>query len=136
MDTTTRSEEFYTLTINGVSGEHSKNYVLPTGCFQLGAPILDANPFNYDTLKDSWSNSTSIPTEEDIKAAAILWAEAQEKLKYKQQRKVGIGTTSGYPSIEYQLDQLYHDMKNNTLNTSGEWYVGITSVKTSFPKPS
>ena len=87
-------------------------------------------------VKDSWSNSASIPTEENIKAAAILWAEAQEKLKYKQQRKVGIGTTSGYPSIEYQLDQLYHDMKNNTLNTSGEWYVGITSVKTSFPKPS
>ena len=43
---------------------------------------------------------------------------------------------NGYPSIGAQLDQLYHDMKNGKLNTSGEWYVGITSVKTKYPKPN
>ena len=41
-----------------------------------------------------------------------------------------------FRAIETQLDQLYHDMKNGTLTTSGEWYVGITSVKTAFPNPS
>ena len=58
------------------------------------------------------------------------------KLNYKQDRVLGVGSTTGYPTIQTQLDQLYHDMKNGTLNTSGEWYVGITSVKTAFPKPS
>jgi len=41
-----------------------------------------------------------------------------------------------YGSVESQLDLLYHDIKNGNLNTSGQWYVGITSVKTAHPKPS
>ena len=56
-----------------------------------------------------------------------------DKLNYQYQRT---NLETGYPSIGAQLDQLYHDMKNGTLTTSGEWYVGITSVKTAFPKPS
>ena len=59
-----------------------------------------------------------------------------DKLNYKRDRVLGVGSTTGYPAIQTQLDQLYHDMKNGTLTTSGEWYVGITSVKTAFPKPS
>ena len=60
------------------------------------------------------------------------------KLNYKSERVVGSATTSGYPRIEYQLDQLYHDMTDGKLGagaTTGSWYVGITSVKTAFPKP-
>ena len=60
------------------------------------------------------------------------------KLNYKSDRVVGSATTSGYPRIEYQLDQLYHDMTDGKLGagaTTGSWYVGITSIKTKFPKP-
>ena len=124
MDLETRSEEFYTLTINSVSGEHSKNFVLPAGCLQLGLPIEDANPFNYDTLKDTWSRSESIPTEDEIKAAAILWAEAQEKLKYKQQRRMA------YPDWTEQLAYIY----DNGLD---KWKTDIVDpVKAKYPKPS
>ena len=59
------------------------------------------------------------------------------KLNYQQERVVGIGT-SGYASIGEQLDQLYHDMTDGKLGagaTTGSWYVGITSVKVSHPKP-
>ena len=52
---------------------------------------------------------------------------------------VGTATTSGYGAVTDQLDQLYHDMKDGKLGvaaTTGSWYVGITSVKTAFPKPS
>ncbi len=56
--------------------------------------------------------------------------------QYKTNRLTGIGTISGYPNYGEQLDLLYHDMKNGNLNTSGQWYVGITSVKTNIPKPS
>ena len=68
----------------------------------------------------------------DIDAARV----ELNKLNYKHDRVLGVGSTTGYPAIQTQLDQLYHDMKNGTLNTSGEWYVGITSVKTAFPKSS
>ena len=59
--------------------------------------------------------------------------------RYKEERTVGTATTSGYDSVTNQLDQLYHDMKDGKLGvaaTTGSWYVGITSVKTAFPKPS
>ena len=56
--------------------------------------------------------------------------------QYKEDRITGIGTTAGYPDWREQMDMLYHDIKSGTLNTSGQWYVGITSVKTSIPKPS
>ena len=60
------------------------------------------------------------------------------KLNYKSDRVVGAATTSGYPFIQDQLDQLYHDMADGKLGaaaTTGSWYVGITSIKTAFPKP-
>ena len=59
-----------------------------------------------------------------------------DKLNYKMDRVLGIGTTAGYPDWREQMDMLYDDIKNGTLNTSGKWYVGITSVKTNIPKPS
>ena len=60
------------------------------------------------------------------------------KLNYKSDRVVGSATTSGYPFIQDQLDQLFHDMADGKLGaaaTTGSWYVGITSIKTAFPKP-
>ena len=58
------------------------------------------------------------------------------KLNYRYER-TAIGATTGYLSIGEQLDQLYHDMTDGKLGagaTTGSWYVGITSVKTAFPK--
>ena len=60
------------------------------------------------------------------------------QFNYKSERVVGSATTSGYLPLQEQLDQLYHDMKDGKLGvgaTTGSWYVGISSVKTSFPKP-
>ena len=58
---------------------------------------------------------------------------------YKEERIVGTATTSGYDSLTNQLDQLYHDINAGKFGAdakTGEWFVGITSVKTAFPKPS
>ena len=83
----------------------------------------------------------SKPSESDCTngLAAMQSAWDEENKEYKRQRVVGVGTTAGYESIANQLDQLYHDMKDGKLGvaaTTGSWYVGITSVKTAFPKPS
>ena len=52
--------------------------------------------------------------------------------------KVSIVQSNVYPDIAEQVDQLYHDMADGKLGaaaTTGSWYVGITSIKTKFPKP-
>ena len=61
------------------------------------------------------------------------------KLNYKSERVVGSATTSGYLPIQEQLDQLYHDINAGKFGgdaKTGNWFVGITSVKTNIPKPS
>tara|TARA_S200000501_G_C20711896_1_gene694368 strand:- start:95 stop:418 length:324 start_codon:yes stop_codon:yes gene_type:complete len=61
-----------------------------------------------------------------------------DKTKYQTDR-VSLGSTVHYPDISTQLDQLYHDMADGKLGvgaTTGSWFVGITTVKTTHPKPS
>ena len=83
----------------------------------------------------------SKPSESDCTTglAALQSAWDEKNKQYKLERVAGVGTTAGYESIANQLDQLYHDMKDGKLGvaaTTGSWYVGVTSVKTAFPKPS
>ena len=76
------------------------------------------------------------PIDESLVNAKV--AELQAIEDYQSKRKVGTATTTGYPRISEQLDQLYHDMADGKLGvaaTTGSWYVGITSIKTAFPKP-
>ena len=82
---------------------------------------------------DASGNSITI-AQSNVDAARV----ELNKLNYKSERVVGSATTSGYLPLQEQLDQLYHDMKDGKLGvgaTTGSWFVGISSVKTSFPKP-
>ena len=83
----------------------------------------------------------SKPTESDctngLKALQDAWD--LEFDSYKSQRRLGVGTTSGYDTIVNQLDQLWHDIDDGKFGSdakTGSWFVGITSVKTAFPKSS
>ena len=83
----------------------------------------------------------NLTTEEETQIANDAAAQAAEKSAtgYIMDRKLGVGATSGYISLENQLDQLYHDINAGKFGAdakTGEWFVGITSVKTAFPKPS
>ena len=83
-----------------------------------------------------WSDdSVTKPTDSEITTEL---ARLQAIEDWSTNRRVGTATTSGYGSFSSQLDQLYHDMKDGKLGaaaTTGSWYVGITSVKTLYPKP-
>ena len=82
-----------------------------------------------------WGGATPI-SNADIKAEQTRLQNLETNCHYP--RTVGTATTSGYLPLQDQLDQLYRDMKAGKLGvgaTTGEWYVGITSVKTIFPKP-
>ena len=76
-------------------------------------------------------------TAEEIAADNAVAVE-NAKVLYKQKRTVGVSTTV-YPGIAEQLDQLYRDINAGKFGAdakTGEWFVGITSVKTLNPKPS
>ena len=57
--------------------------------------------------------------------------------KYINDRQVGTATTAGYGNFGEQLDKLYRDINAGKFGAdakTGEWFVGISSVKTNFPK--
>ena len=77
------------------------------------------------------TNKDGVMFEPDATLVANARAEL-DKLSYRQDRKYAFEMWGD------QLDQLYHDMTDGKLGagaTTGSWYVGITSVKTAFPKP-
>ena len=88
--------------------------------------------------------STGATTTENLTSDEVAAREAvateRAKTHYKQQRTVGISSTgSKYVVISDQLDQLYRDVAAGKFGEdakTGEWVVGITSVKTLTPKPS
>ena len=98
---------------------------------------IDETFSKYSNFKGYVGNAPSTETEYDaMKANAFsgtppTWSDIQAQM-YDINRKFE------YPDIKEQLDQLYRDMKSGKLGvgaTTGEWYVGITSVKTTYPKP-
>ena len=81
---------------------------------------------------DASGNKVSI-VQSNVDAARV----ELNKLQYQTDR-VSIGSTIRYPNIATQLDQLYHDINAGKFGAdakTGEWFVGITSVKTAHPKP-
>ena len=82
---------------------------------------------------------------EDANGNKVYWEQSKvdaarvelDKLSYRNDRQVGLTTT--YASLQEQLDQLYRDVNAGKFGAdakTGEWFVGITSVKTAIPKPS
>ena len=90
------------------------------------------------TIKDDTGAFKSDGTKITLVQSNIDAARVElDKLNY-QIHRVGTATTSGYISIQDQLDQLYHDINAGKFGAdakTGEWFVGISSVKTAFPKP-
>ena len=85
------------------------------------------------------ATTTETLTSDEVAAREAVATE-RAKTQYKQQRTVGVSSTgSKYAIISEQLDQLYRDVAAGKFGEdakTGEWFVGITSVKTLTPKPS
>ena len=122
------------------------NIIRPSHIEDYLVTVRDGQWFGWSNPKDKVyatlivNDGGTKPSESDCTngLAALQAAWDLENASYKSQRRLGVGSTSGYPLIELQLDQLYHDMTDGKLGagaTTGSWYVGITSVKTAFPKP-
>jgi hypothetical protein len=53
----------------------------------------------------------------------------EEINKYLKKREIE------YPTIEEQLDMLYHSMNNGEIPKATEWFTTIHNIKLKYPKP-
>ena len=104
-------------------------------------PIYKAHP-NVVTISDETGAFDINGNKVSLNQSSIDAARVElNKLKYKadRTRPAVLGISSTYPDITEQLDQLWHDIDDgkfgNTAKT-GSWFVGISSVKNAYPKPS
>ena len=84
-----------------------------------------------DTIKNLTGAATSLSMS-DITTKAVTLKNASEYIDGR------VGITSGYALLQTQLDQLWHDIDDGKFGTTaktGSWFVGISSVKSMFPKP-
>ena len=125
----TKYQEFYELIVNSKIGDYPKQYTLNRGLVKLGFSLSDLETFNYDTLKSSWVSKTAIPTEEEIKTAAIAQIQTDISMEYQGKR------ANEYPQIGEQLDALYKDLLAGKLDATGTWATTIKAVKDKYPKP-
>ena len=68
------------------------------------------------------------PTSQEIGLEIIREQKIYDYYEYERNRE------KQYPDLKDQLDNLYHDIKNNNLNNC-EWIKSIDKVKLDNPKP-
>ena len=99
---------------------------------------------DYDTMQWDENNTDTKPTKADVEAEIVRLNAIHESKRYQRQRTNDVserrsGIQTSYPKLAEQLDQLFHDIESGKFGEAaktGDWYVGISSVKNTFPKPS
>ena len=64
-------EEFYTVTIDSKEATIPKISLLNRGLTKLGLSQSGTNAFNYATLKETYKNEGTLPSEEVLKAKGV-----------------------------------------------------------------
>jgi hypothetical protein len=76
----------------------------------------------YDSIKNYYSDEYKFPTEEEITTEIERLQKIADSYQYQRDR------ASAYPSIQDQLDTLYHGGYDG-------WKATIDEVKNKYPKP-
>jgi hypothetical protein len=115
------------------SGIGTVSYPLPS--FQTAMETLrpGATFEMYNDTIINWNDPSGQepPTLDEISEELNRENEVYNQYAWERDRK------DTFPSIESQLDTLYHDIENGKFGEdakTGAWYVGISSIKTSYPK--
>ena len=83
---------------------------------------------DYSTLM--WNDSeNAAPSESDVNAKLAELTTSYNAKSYQNVRE------TKYPSVEEQLDLLYHDMLANKGDKTGDWFAAVKKVKDDNPKP-
>ncbi len=79
-----------------------------------------------------------IPSEKEIEKkleGLVIAYNDVENSSYEYSEAIE-GRKLEYPSLEEQLDLLFKDIDNDTLDKTGAFYTALKSVKDNNPKPS
>lgn len=112
-------------------GGRSMNFERPIGIPDAIESLFPGSKWTvsnneYDTL--CWlEEDLPCPSKKEIEQKIEKLKEEYKNTQYKRDRK------QNYPPIEEQLDMLYHDIMNNSLE-NGEWLKQISSIKSNYPK--
>ena len=107
------------------------------GVYKIMARDLDTIKEELKTEYPTLKSGNRIFGETEYNKTIDSWAEEVrakeldiEANGYKYARK------ESYPDIAEQLDKLYHDINNGTLDETGEFFTALKTVKDDNPKPS
>lgn len=82
---------------------------------------------DYSTLM--WNDSeNAAPSESDVNAKLTELTTSYNAKSYQNVRE------TKYPSVEEQLDLLYHDMLADKGDKTGDWFAAVKKVKDDNPK--
>lgn len=79
-----------------------------------------------------------VPSEKEIEnklESLIIAYKDVENSSYEYSEAIE-GRKLEYPSLEQQLDFLFKDIDNDTLDKTGDFYTSLKQVKDNNPKPS
>ena len=99
--------------------------------------ILEINPNASFSVTDEninsivWINDTAPISKNNIEKKLTELQTLYDNAEYQRKRKNNFRLNL---SITEQLDKLYHDIENETLDTSGEFFTARKSIKDKFPK--
>jgi hypothetical protein len=126
--------EFDTNSGIGTSDTVSIKYPIPSfeTAMQTLRPGCEFDMYNNKIINWKDPNGNDPPTFDEIEEELKKENDRYEYYSYERNR------SSNFPSIETQLDILYHDIeegKFGELAKTGKWFATIKSVKESNPKP-
>lgn len=99
--------------------------------------IIAINPNAQFTITDDdvnkivWVGDTSPISVSDIEAKKVELQTAYDNAEYQRKRRDNFRHNL---SMAEQLDKLYHDIENGTLDTSGEFFTSRKAIKEANPK--
>lgn len=84
----------------------------------------------YENIIWSEKNTTDLPSEEEINEVIDRLTEEYYSLRYRDVRR------EMYPSIQDQLDALWHDIDNQIIpgKDTSQWYLMVKNIKEAYPK--
>ena len=99
--------------------------------FETVAPARD---WQDDFTDEEWNEGVIVPEGSAVTPAAVR-AVMSEHLADLALNDVRISRAKAYPRLGDQLDKLFHDLENGTLDQNGEFFTAIKTVKDANPKP-
>jgi K+/H+ antiporter YhaU regulatory subunit KhtT len=119
-------------TNSGISSTSKIEYLVPS--FDSAIKKLRPNVVKWEADSEKflvWEelNNEQAPSFDEIRAEIRRQSEIYNSYWYYRQR------VENYPSIEVQLDMLYHDILDNNLQ-NGKWISAIRSIKNDYPPGS